>query len=321
MKSFNAFKKLKSAWNLNISRLSLIHLAETISGSNELAVSIIISTRDQATYLALTLASLEMQNLPFKYWEILVVDHSCHSATQDVFSFYLNNSDLQLRVLQTNGHKNVSQVRNQALELARGSIVVFLSDDHVAAPDLLALHLVHHLDEDACVFGDCSRRIVTHVYGSCVGSVLEVPAAPLFTPEDIKDPNSWAEFVFQEGRDYPSVWQYFLERNQPIPNPWIYFDGNNASMRRASLLRIGGFAELNPNWNFGLWGLEYSDIALRLHQIGIEFRFEKHAIAIGQHHPPVLFESKERIDNINCFFLRHPTLSRQDIEPLLMRGA
>lgn len=103
------------------------------------AVSVIIPTLGRGCGLTRCLAALERQTLPPSAFEVVLVDDSPGGRA----AWSGAGATLALRVHRTGG-RGAAVARNQAAELARSALLVFLDDDLVAEPDLLERHLARH---------------------------------------------------------------------------------------------------------------------------------------------------------------------------------
>jgi predicted AlkP superfamily phosphohydrolase/phosphomutase len=94
----------------------------------ELLVSIVLPTRNRATFVPRAIASVLAQ--VYDHWELLVVDDGSTDATAEVLAAV---SDPRVRVLRTEG-VGCAAARNVALEVATGDVVAYLDDDNTLDP-------------------------------------------------------------------------------------------------------------------------------------------------------------------------------------------
>jgi glycosyltransferase involved in cell wall biosynthesis len=98
-------------------------------------VSVIITTRNRASLLGATLEHLSRQKVGDASWELLVVDNASTDGTAAVLA--RPPAGLPLVPLQEPRlGKNIAV--NQALERARGDLLVFTDDDVIPAPQWIA---------------------------------------------------------------------------------------------------------------------------------------------------------------------------------------
>lgn len=104
-------------------------------------ISVVIPTYARAALLARCLDALAAQTLPAAAFEVIVVDDGSRDGTSAVCEARV--SRMPLRYHRT-AHAGASAAKNLGLFLAAAPIVLFLDDDDLAAPDLLAEHLAGH---------------------------------------------------------------------------------------------------------------------------------------------------------------------------------
>ncbi|TAM61528.1 glycosyltransferase family 2 protein [bacterium] len=110
-------------------------------------LSVIIATKDRASFLEAALSSLEQQVLrePF---EVIVVDNGSSDHTAAVIERFA--SVLDVRGVREE-RPNRGLARNRGIAQARGEIVVFCDDDVVLPLDWLAGHARAHAESDGAV--------------------------------------------------------------------------------------------------------------------------------------------------------------------------
>ena len=136
----------------------------------------------------------------------------------------------------------------------RGEIVLFNDADILASPDLLSTHLRRH-----------RQRTGIAIVG------LEV---------QVKD---FAEYEFK--RDNPQRRGHLHPPSRKALS-WLYFLTGNASVRRADLLRAGGFDE-----SFTGYGHEDLELGYRLQRLGIAILYEP--AAVNYHCQAVAYEDQK----------------------------
>lgn len=106
-------------------------------------VSVVIPTRNRASALAECLQALGGQDFPHERMEIIVVDDGSEDHTSDVVACCRQKVDIALSYdrIQPSGP---AAARNCGVRLARGRIVLFIGDDIIASPTLVATHIRHH---------------------------------------------------------------------------------------------------------------------------------------------------------------------------------
>lgn len=105
-------------------------------------ISAILTTHNRCHLLPLVLAALERQTLSADRFEVIAVDDGSTDATPELLAGWATR--LPLRI-QRQKHAGLAAAKNLGVLLSRGPIVVFLDDDDVAHPGLLAAHLAAHI--------------------------------------------------------------------------------------------------------------------------------------------------------------------------------
>lgn len=109
-------------------------------GEGAPAVTVIVPTIAREA-LTRCLAALEAQTLPASAFEVVVADDSPGGDLS-----LPRSGSVEVRLHSTGG-RGAAVARNEAAELARGDLLLFLDDDLTAGPDLLAQHLARHAHE------------------------------------------------------------------------------------------------------------------------------------------------------------------------------
>jgi len=204
------------------------------------AISVVIPTHGRKASLERALRALALQVYPAHLVEVLLVcdggnDGSAEMARELDMPFLL-------RVLwQENA--GPAAARNLALAHAQGPLIVFIDDDVIAHPHLLAEHAAAHADAD--------DRVVI---------------GPLLPPGQARSP--WVRWELRTvARQYAE-----MEAGEYRPGPRQFFTGN-ASVRLEHLVGAGGF---DPKFRRG----EDVELAFRLHARGLRFVFHRQAGAL-----------------------------------------
>jgi glycosyltransferase involved in cell wall biosynthesis len=171
-------------------------------------LSVIIATHDRSRLLRRCLDSLAAQAGADGAFEVVVAADGCTDGTAEMAESY--EAPFELRVLRLEKSGKSAAV-NAAIEAARGAVCLFLDDDVVASPELIAEHLAAHR-EDARTIG--------------IGALTQQPP----------DARDWFAHAYAVGWDerYRA-----LEGKQP---DWTDCYGGNLSAPRAALLEVGGFS-------------------------------------------------------------------------------
>jgi glycosyltransferase involved in cell wall biosynthesis len=107
-------------------------------------VSVITPTRNRAELLARCLHYLSNQTLASERYELLVVDDASTDTTREVLEDAARTSRCAVRTFRLEERTGVPGARNHAISRARGSIIVFVDSDNMAAPAFLEAHLAIH---------------------------------------------------------------------------------------------------------------------------------------------------------------------------------
>lgn len=102
--------------------------------------SIVMSTRNKAAMLQLTLASIFRQQVPFAF-EVIVVDDGSTDNTWDV----CKQHDLRYLRLENPRHRNPSVARNVGYRAATGPVIIAQSDDVIHVSPNMVTHLTTSL--------------------------------------------------------------------------------------------------------------------------------------------------------------------------------
>ncbi len=203
--------------------------------------SVVIPTHQRCASLRRVLAGLAAQAYPPQLMDVLVIsDGSTDGSAAMVRS---QRYPFAVRVFeQTN--QGPAAARNIGLLYARGPLVLFLDDDVVPTPCLLAEHVRAH--------GEACDRVV-------IGPLLAGPGR--------RSPwTRWETHTLEK--------QYrAMEEGLWAPTPRQFYTGN-ASVRLEHVRRVGGF-------DVSFRRAEDVELAFRLQDLGLRFVF--HRAAAGLH--------------------------------------
>jgi glycosyltransferase involved in cell wall biosynthesis len=204
------------------------------------ALSVLIATHNRREMLARCLAALAAQSEDPAGFEVIVADDGSTDGTPAALAAL--STPFELRLIE---HAKAGKpvVLNAAIEAARGEVCLFIDDDVIASPRLVAEHLAAHRREP--------RTLGIGVL------VQREPARP--------DPYAEAS-----ARRWNERYEGLAERALD----WTDCYGANFSASRESLLQIGGFAADLP-------AVEDLEIAFRLcEEVGCIPRFLPEASAV-----------------------------------------
>jgi GT2 family glycosyltransferase len=231
------------------------------------AISVVIPTLGRSAALPEVLERLRAQS-DARSLEIVVVADA--AAPPDV--------DAHLRAERP----GASAARNAGLRAAGAALVLFLGDDVLPSPRLVAEHLAWHARlpaEEVAVLGHVrwAKRLRRTAF------------------------MAWLERGIQT--DYGSI--------AGDRAGWGHFYTTNVSLKRAFALRAGGFDEDLP------FLYEDLDLGRRLHELGLDLRYARAAVA--EHlHPATVEGWRRRMEAVGAaeraFARKHP-----DVEPYFLK--
>lgn len=197
-------------------------------------LSVVIPTMNKVSLLEQTLSALALQEIePDVPWEIVVVNDGSTDGTGSYLEAVSSNFEVPLVVVTPPANVGRARARNLGARAARGEWIVFLDDDIVAPPGLLAAHL---------------ELLEAHPGCGTIGYAVTDP--------DLID---GAHFHYLDSRG--------VARLDPGPAPGRFFVTQNAAVPREAFLAVGGFDE-----DFSAYGFEDMEVAFRLEEeAGVRF--------------------------------------------------
>ncbi|MEZ4867898.1 MAG: glycosyltransferase [Caldilineaceae bacterium] len=210
-------------------------------------VSVILPTFNRLARLQQVLTALANQSYPLTDFEVLVISDGSTDGTDD----YLAQLTTPLRLMPVRqSNQGAAAARNHGLALASGRLILFIDDDVVPAPELIAEHVQCHEQE-----GGRNAQLVV--------------LGPMLTPADFM----MAPWVrWEQEMLYKQYEAMLAEQWQPTARQ---FYTGNASVARQHLLAVGGF-------DTAFRRAEDVELAYRLAARGLHFRFNPQAI--GYHY-------------------------------------
>jgi peptidoglycan/xylan/chitin deacetylase (PgdA/CDA1 family)/glycosyltransferase involved in cell wall biosynthesis len=205
-------------------------------------LSVVIATHDRRAVLERTLPGVLGQDFPPEDYEVVVVVDGSNDGTADLLDGATARARCSLRfAVQTRQGQPAAQ--NVGLRMARGERVLFLDDDILIGPTLLAEHWsAHETGRRRCAFGP----------------IFNAPSGNPTLADDLMRLSLEEEFAA-------------IARKGPRLSLGDVRMNANTSAPRDVLLAVGGFApELSP--------LEHVDLALRLVKAGVEFHYVPRAV-------------------------------------------
>lgn len=114
-------------------------------------ISIVIATKDRASYIERALASFETQ-IGAPSFEVIVVDNASTDGTKGVVEAQAARNLFPVTYVYE-GEPNRGKARNRGIERATGYVVLFCDDDVIAPPGFLAAHEAAHVTSNLVVNG------------------------------------------------------------------------------------------------------------------------------------------------------------------------
>jgi GT2 family glycosyltransferase len=209
-------------------------------------LSVVIPTYGRGAKLAALIASLERQTLPADQFELIVVDDGSPEPVQ------LDVEALPFACrLERQSNQGPGAARNTALEHARAPLVLYLNDDAIASPDLLATHLRTH-------------------------ARLKAPRAVLgsfdFTPAALRSPLTQVLSQTRMLFDYP-----LMQAGHEYG--WPNFYTCNVSLRVADVRAVGGFDAAH----FPEAIMDDTELGYRLERRGLRVLYRPEAACLHDH--------------------------------------
>jgi glycosyltransferase involved in cell wall biosynthesis len=217
-------------------------------------ISVIVSTYNRPDALGACLRSLERQMA--KDFEIVVADDGSGPATRDVIAAWKPKITVPLaHVWQEDRGFRLAEIRNRAIAVSTGDYLVFVDGDCLAPAGFVAAHRV--LAEPGYFVGG-NRVLLSR-------ALTEDVLANNLEPERW----SFADWALRRARG--DINRLLPLMNLPLGSlrkclatKWEGVRGGNFAFHRADLERVNGFET-----SFTGWGLEDSDIVIRMIRAGV----------------------------------------------------
>lgn len=220
-------------------------------------ISVVIPTYNRIATLQRCLDALSRQTLEPGRFEIVVVDDGSTDGTDSLIQ-----SRPDVRYLRQPRNAGPAAARNRGVRAARGELVLFIGDDIIAQPELLAQHVAAH------------RQLGGE-------SVAVLGYAPWSREQEI---TPLMRYLF-EGRAFQQFRYDAIA--DPDNVPYGYFYTCNLSVKRAFLLSNGLFDE-DFRYAYG----EDTELAYRLQRRGLHLVFRQELVADHEH--PTSYRSARR---------------------------
>jgi glycosyltransferase involved in cell wall biosynthesis/peptidoglycan/xylan/chitin deacetylase (PgdA/CDA1 family) len=235
-------------------------------------LSVVIPTRNRKDLLGVCLESLGHQSASPAEYEVVVVVDGATDGTQAMLAGL--ETRFELVVVEHEGAGSAAS-RNLGAARASGGILLFIDDDEVAGPNLVASHIAAHEGSPrSVVIGSIERRVP-------------------------KDADRYAQLGVADAR-----WQIEQLRRRPATFRDCF--GGNCSVRREDFELVGGYAARLPLEND-------TEFGYRLHQAGCSFVFAPEAV-VSEYRTRgwrgIIAESVARGRAAVHLYERHPAMLR-----------
>ncbi len=212
-------------------------------------LTVVMPTRDRRERALRTLARLG-EELAGHRAEAIVVDDGSSDGSAAAIADLAASFPVPLRVERLETSRGPGAARNRGLGLAAGSICLFLGDDIVPRPGLVARHLDFHRSRP-----DPGDALLGRV----------VPAPPL-------DRSPFLCWLHEHGKQYAYG---LLESGAQVQSRFFY--AANSSLKLRLLRTAGGFDE---RFRFGH---EEAELAGRLQAAGLRLHYDAEVVAEHDH--------------------------------------
>jgi len=217
-------------------------------------ISVIVTTYNRADALDAALRSLSRQT--DRGFEVVVADDGSSKATAAVVESWKKRFGVPLiHVWQEDRGFRLAEIRNRAVLEARGDICVFLDGDCIARPGFVAAH--RRLSERGWFVAGNRTLLSRELTQRILTEHLE--------------PETWGLAAWVGKRIRGQINRLAPVAIMPLgplrrvnATRWQGARGGNLAIRTKDLLRVDGF-----DAEFGGWGLEDSDIIVRLIRSGV----------------------------------------------------
>jgi peptidoglycan/xylan/chitin deacetylase (PgdA/CDA1 family)/GT2 family glycosyltransferase len=228
-------------------------------------LSIVIASYNRSELLRRCLDSLCGQTAGPSAFEVIVADDGSSDGTAAMVEGLETPFRLRLLKLDQGGQ---AAAQNAAIEVAEGDACLFLDDDMIASPELVAEHIAAHRREPMTL---------------ATGRLTQEPVSG-------HDPYAHA---------FAERWNQRYEELARRELDWADCYGGNLSAPRATLMEIGGFATDLPS-------SEDLEVSLRLTRAGCTPRYlpDAHAVHDDQKAGATILAHEERFGAFCAWFVK-----------------
>jgi glycosyltransferase involved in cell wall biosynthesis len=251
-------------------------------------ISVIVTTYNRLDALRAVVAGLARQS--DRAFEVVIADDGSNPAARDVLE--AGGARLQFPIKyvwhEDRGFR-VSEIRNRAILVSSGSYCIFLDGDCIPRPDFIAVH----------------RRLAEPGWFVTGNRVLLSPELTEEVLAESTEPGLWSFgtwFALHRKRSINRIAPLCALPLGPLrrlrPAAWRGARSSNLALWRSDLDRVDGF-----DATYGGWGLEDSDLLIRLLRTGVRRKDGNFATGvIHLWHPEsdrsYLVENQRRLDEV-----------------------
>jgi glycosyltransferase involved in cell wall biosynthesis len=221
--------------------------------TTSIKISVIVPTYNRVDCLLRCLAALEKQTLDRSAFEIVVVDDGSTDDTRERLQPFIANGSIRYFHQSNSGP---SRARNVGIRAARGELLLFIGDDIIATPQLLAEHLAFHQQS-----GGKADSVAVLGFSDWSGTTEVTPLMK-----------------------YPGLGQFGYHRIEqglvdPQHLPYSFFYTSNVSIGRQFLLENDFFFDEDFVQAMG----EDGELAYRMQKKGLRIVYNPRALAHHEH--------------------------------------
>jgi glycosyltransferase involved in cell wall biosynthesis len=217
-------------------------------------ISLVVTTYNWPEALAAVLRSLSRQT--DQDFEVIVADDGSGPTTGRLVADWVARMPVPLKhVWHEDRGFRAGEIRNRAVRASEGAICVFLDGDCLARPDFVAVH----------------RRLAEPGWFVAGNRILLTQAFTERVLRENLEPETWSlSKVLQQrlsggfNRAVPALRLPLGSLRYLKKNAWIGVRSCNLAVRRGDFERVDGFDAA-----FSGWGLEDSDLVVRLLNAGV----------------------------------------------------
>ena len=234
-------------------------------GRRDRTAAVIVTTYNRPDALAAVLEGFREQDT--QSFELLVADDGSTGETREVVEAYARSAPHPVRhVWQEDEGFRAGAARNRALAQTSAEYVIFTDGDCVPPPFFVRRHL--ELAEPGCFLAG-NRMLLTEAF---TREVLE-QQTPVHRWRTARWVAAWMKRDVNRALPLANLPDgSFRVRS---PNRWAGVKTCNLSVWRSDLVRVNGFDE-----RYSGWGLEDSDLVIRLLHAGVKHKSARFAAPV-----------------------------------------